>query len=403
MSIDPHEVLFQRAAVAEQLIERVKGLVEVNGHSKLMRRVAAERDFLNSLEMKWMEDTALAVIENQLKSSNLLHLEAIVTTAEEVIDVKSILKRFSYPISTDLAADVVVDVEGYNGKVWFKVFARNPYALHRVWEGLGQYGDRDVCAIANEYQNAANANAIDFVPPKVIFIFANCVTKSVADDLESMAILVLSEVVDDPVAVNTWKVRPLTGATQMQINVPKLLKEFQSTFKAENDLFQKVNLDITTLMALVSSLSNGNCNFRFEDEVLNLQAEEERAEPILPVLNSFMQGKQLYVCKSAVDNFKSILTMIGGVNEKERAKDLLCKVKIVDDCPSQRALGLMDSARIKERSRIIFGSGDSLKAKTTTANRSFIRAAHDQGVDFSVFLHSSRALTERKEEHASFI
>eukprot|EP00112_Aurelia_sp_Birch-Aquarium-sp1_P014882 Seg3245.2 transcript_id=Seg3245.2/GoldUCD/mRNA.D3Y31 product="UPF0415 protein C7orf25-like" protein_id=Seg3245.2/GoldUCD/D3Y31 len=401
MSTDPIEMLSQRTQKADQLIERVNSLGEVNGYAKLLRRVAAERDFLKSLEKKLREDTAVATIENQLKSSNLVHLETILTTAEGALDVKSILKRFSYPSSNDLTGDVVVDVEGYHGKIWFKVFARNPYALHSVWEGLGQYGDRDVCAIAREYQNAANANAIDFVPPKVVFMFGSGVTKSVADDLESMDILVLGEIIEDP--VSTGKVRPLVDAIQMQANVAKLLKEFQPPLETENDSFQKVNLDITTLIALVSSLSNGNCNFMFEDDILTLQAEEERAEPILPILNSFMQGKELYVCKSAVDNFKNILTTIGGVSERDRAKDLISKLKVIEDCPSQRALGLMDSAKIKERSRIIFGSGDSLKAKTTTANRSFVRAAHDQGVDFNVYFHSSRALTERKEEHATVI
>lgn len=58
------------------------------------------------------------------------------------------------------------------------------------------------------------------------------------------------------------------------------------------------------------------------------------------------------------------------------------------------------SGSIKERSKIIFGTGDSLKAITCSANVAFTRAAATQGVEFTVFIHESRALTEEKESQA---
>ena len=78
---------------------------------------------------------------------------------------------------------------------------------------------------------------------------------------------------------------------------------------------ERVNLDITTLITLVSSVCHGNCHFRFKDKVLDQQAAEERQHPSLPDLQAFLQGEcvvigvmvvvvvqafELYRCRSAV-------------------------------------------------------------------------------------------------------
>ncbi|GFO46343.1 LOW QUALITY PROTEIN: upf0415 protein c7orf25-like protein [Plakobranchus ocellatus] len=54
---------------------------------------------------------------------------------------------------------------------------------------------------------------------------------------------------------------------------------------------QRVNLDITSLIALVSSVTNGQCHLVFRDQVLTTQAKEEREAPVLPVLKRFLEGK----------------------------------------------------------------------------------------------------------------
>ena len=78
---------------------------------------------------------------------------------------------------------------------------------------------------------------------------------------------------------------------------------------------EKVNLDITTLITLVSSVCHGGCHFRFKDKVLDQQAAEERQHPSLPDLQAFLQGEcvvigvvvvvvvqafELYRCRSVV-------------------------------------------------------------------------------------------------------
>ena len=80
--------------------------------------------------------------------------------------------------------------------------------------------------------------------------------------------------------------------------------------------------------------------------------------------------------------------------------------------------------KIRKRSVIIFGTGDSLRIPTVSANAGFVRAAQHQvslqcvipltefesnifmsmckfqGVNFVAILHESRALTEAKEIRA---
>ncbi|XP_067649296.1 UPF0415 protein C7orf25 homolog [Haliotis asinina] len=167
-----------------------------------------------------------------------------------------------------------------------------------------------------------------------------------------------------------------------------------------NSIF-RVNLDITTLITLVSAVTHGNCNYVFTENILTMQAAEEREKPVLPDLLDFMKGKELYACRSAVDDFNTILSTLGGDGEKQRAAELLARVKVVEDKPSQKAQTLQNLGKIKDRSKVIFGTGDSLEAITMTANSGFLRAAESQDVSFAVFVHAARALTEDKEKTAT--
>ena len=54
----------------------------------------------------------------------------------------------------------------------------------------------------------------------------------------------------------------------------------------------KVNLDITTLISLVSNVTHGHCDYLFKEKVLTLQAEQERECHLLPQLSDFMKGKE---------------------------------------------------------------------------------------------------------------
>lgn len=163
----------------------------------------------------------------------------------------------------------------------------------------------------------------------------------------------------------------------------------------------RVNLDITTLISCVSSLSHGGCFFSFREGVLTEQAAQERLSPVLPQLRAFMEGKQLFACSAAVTDFRLILETLGGPGEKQRGEQLLRSLTLMEDQPSQRSLNLTLSHKVTQRSVSIFGTGDSLRAVTMTANGRFVRAAANQGVRYNVFMHQPRALTEGKEWRAT--
>lgn len=53
---------------------------------------------------------------------------------------------------------------------------------------------------------------------------------------------------------------------------------------------KRVNLDITTMITLVSSITHGGCHFIFREKILSLQAKEERESPVLPELQKYLKG-----------------------------------------------------------------------------------------------------------------
>ena len=52
----------------------------------------------------------------------------------------------------------------------------------------------------------------------------------------------------------------------------------------------RVNLDITTLITLVSNVTHGSWSWVFPENILTLQAAEEREHPAMPYLENFMKG-----------------------------------------------------------------------------------------------------------------
>ena len=64
-----------------------------------------------------------------------------------------------------------------------------------------------------------------------------------------------------------------------------------------SDGHEKLNLDVTAMLAYVSALTNGGYNSEFKEPILNQQAEWERARPVKPVLDRLFEGM---ACKNNV-------------------------------------------------------------------------------------------------------
>ncbi|XP_064614451.1 UPF0415 protein C7orf25 homolog, partial [Liolophura sinensis] len=527
--------------IAEDFIGRCER-IQVQGIHKLKKKCQSELKFLQSLRGR-------AKVATHLKSSNLGHFSAILHCVENLPQPTTVLKPFPYPGRDSLPIDVIVG----EGHLWVKVIARKAQALHLVWAGQGQFGEKTLIDQAQEYLHLATLNQVNFRTPRVCYAFYSGITKPMAAALTELGILVLGELVDVSLDVQTklssledldldsksdiessdlessegdleegnsvgmgregQKVlmcgnsdafNPVQGTvadkksavdvitrkvdqvpdkgtdpgqrlgtvestepsehhsdeirgessppcskvaetcvarkailhsaqtshsssdkrncmakniqTVVSQNRPKFrlgMGRFDESLSGRDPLkpsvifdpspVKKVNLDVTALIALISAVTHGRCYFIFEDDILSEQAAEERRCPVLPKMKEFLQGKDMFACQSAVTAFNTILHTLGGPSERALAAELMTQVTVVPDCPSSRTQRLPTSSKIKHRSKVIFGTGDELMMVTLTANSGFVRAAKNHGVNYAVFLHAARALTEAKEKGAKKI
>uniref|UniRef100_A0A8D0E110 Chromosome 7 open reading frame 25 n=1 Tax=Salvator merianae TaxID=96440 RepID=A0A8D0E110_SALMN len=406
-------LLYERIAVAKELIKRVEVLSQsrkggIQGESKLCSKLKAELKFLHKVEAG-----KVAIKESHLQSTNLTHLQAIVESAENLDEVVGVLQVFTYEDQTGIKQSLVVDVVANSGHTWVKAIGRKAEALHSIWLGQGQYGDKSIIDQAEDFLQASCQQPVQYSNPHVMFAFYNGVSFPMAERLKDMGISVRGDIVAVNALVEYANREVQLSSSESDdggeaLQVTKVDREnliASVAFPAEVrvETCSRINLDITTLITYVSALCYGGCHFTFKEKVLSEQAAQERQERVLPLLEEFMKGKELFACESAVKDFQVILETLGGPGEKRRATLFLEKIRVVPDQPSERSLRLVPSSKINSRSLAIFGTGDSLKAITMTANSGFVRAAANQGVKFSVFVHQPRALTESKESSATIL
>ena len=66
----------------------------------------------------------------------------------------------------------------------------------------------------------------------------------------------------------------------------------------------------------------------------------------------WLSDKELYICETALSDFRSILSTVGGDSECKRAELLLSRVTVIPDAVSPRIAELQVSAKIKERAKV---------------------------------------------------
>ncbi|PON57748.1 hypothetical protein PanWU01x14_171100 [Parasponia andersonii] len=167
-----------------------------------------------------------------------------------------------------------------------------------------------------------------------------------------------------------------------------------------------INFDTTALIALVSGISNGasekllatpeaELRQRFKgnyDFVLG-QVMSEIQNPIHVELGSVISAKRGIICQSVCSEFKELVSMCGGPNEKRRADQLLGCLMVAPDCPSERMMNLPTTRKLAMKNKIVFGTGDHWRAPTLTANMAFVRAISQTGMSLFTIGHRPRALT----------
>ncbi|KAL3824981.1 hypothetical protein ACJIZ3_021010 [Penstemon smallii] len=166
-----------------------------------------------------------------------------------------------------------------------------------------------------------------------------------------------------------------------------------------------VNFDTTAMVAIVSGISNGGTKkllatpeselrgrFKGNYEFVIAQVESENHNAIHIELSAIVAGKRGIICESVFSEFKELISMCGGPNEKLRAEYFLNFLKVVPDCPSARLMGLPTTRKLALKNKLVFGTGDYWYAATVTANMAFVRAVSQTGMSLPVIEHRPRAL-----------
>ncbi|XP_057446547.1 uncharacterized protein LOC130738543 [Lotus japonicus] len=167
-----------------------------------------------------------------------------------------------------------------------------------------------------------------------------------------------------------------------------------------------VNFDTTALIALVSGISNGGTEkllatpeselrqrFKGNYDFVVGQIMSELQNPIHVEFSRILCGKNGIICESVLTEFKELVLMCGGPNEKLRADKLINCLRVVPDDPSDRMMGLPTTRKLALKNKVVFGTGDQWHAPTLTANMAFARAVSQTGMSLSTIEHRPRALT----------
>ncbi|CAB3359262.1 Hypothetical predicted protein [Cloeon dipterum] len=356
--------LDEKISLGEELLAKVAHLDQIEGISKLYKKVKQEIIFLKKVISKNPK-------KEHLMCTNLHHFSALIKYMETNYE-----ESFG---SSNQPCKITVDVVTHKRNQWVKVIARNPRALTQLSAGAGKYGQRSIVDQAEQFVSCSKEHPVLYNPPKVVFFFSNGIEQNLARHLEARGVIVEGTRITD----SAW----------------------QGSYSDEDDDSDEENLIETNSTGFTGSLTdnhNGSINkLNLDQPLLMQQAEWERKRPVKPVLDELFEGKKLYCCISAERDFLKIVHTMAGPSERERATALMARVTVVPDQIPPRVAALALSAKVKSRSQTVFGTGDALKAITVSANEGFVRGAHNQGIEFVVFLHESRALTEAKEQLAS--
>ena len=292
-------------------------------------------------------------------SSNLKSLEQIYKIA---IEYQSNLQKIYY--SAKLEDGEKINIDLVTETEWIKSCSRKPKALIQKWYD----GDDSIIPLAKKYIEASLLEH-QFHPPTIVFWFHGGVPSKINKILTRLKVKVIGEVLEFP---------------EFEIDDESSDEEEDDFYLNRREISNIVNLDTCCLITLISNLSNGFSNYKFylpDNQFLihlDQMAIDERRSRVLPDIIPFIKDKEWIVAQSAFDEFNKIVSLIAGDREKSRADRLKQRLRVVKDEPSQRILELPDSARISDRAKISFGTGETHSAVTVSSNTGFIRASRQQ-------------------------
>uniref|UniRef100_A0A182N9W1 DUF1308 domain-containing protein n=1 Tax=Anopheles dirus TaxID=7168 RepID=A0A182N9W1_9DIPT len=371
----------EKIDLGEKLLKGLSQRDTIEGVKKIQKKISQELKFLNRVKVN------RTVTINHILCSNLTHFGCLVDCLLESADVKHV----DYPLPVeDRACPLRVDIVCDGGATWIKVIARNPKSLSDAVYGRTSYGSKSILEQAEEYVQAASNFPYMFRPPTVVFRFLSKLDDELIEELQRIGVRVIILADEPSESVN------LTGSCSSSTDIADGCNP--------KDEIRMLNVDVTTLIAYCSAMTNGSARWEYKQPLLSEQARWERDKPVKPVLERLFESKQLICCQTAYDSFNDILTILGGEQEKARATELFSRITILPDVPLDKApkelQALKLGGKIRPRSLQVFAFGLFHRAVTVTSNEGFTRAAKMQGLEVPVFLHDARALTEDKERTA---
>ena len=120
-------------------------------------------------------------------------------------------------------------------------------------------------------------------------MFLKGISEGLANCLKMLGIEVVGEIHSMPLQ------NPFCSDSDLEVSSDESSSESTENLKpkVQRPPFQSskcVNLDVTALIAYVSSTANGGSNFIFKDKFLTEQAEMERANPVKETLQEYFRG-----------------------------------------------------------------------------------------------------------------
>lgn len=154
----------------------------------------------------------------------------------------------------------------------------------------------------------------------VVVKFSKGVTEDVAEELHELGAIVHGPLYDE-------ENQPVTRPDLVHADLIAQLAGMEIV-----EYPRLVNLDVTALINISSDVTNGGEFVEFEDEILSAQAKEEQTEPSVPKLMKFLEGRDVFITKTAHEKFLGLLQLVGGnlfvpkKPKRNRAKSLYLKL-----------------------------------------------------------------------------
>lgn len=165
------------------------------------------------------------------------------------------------------------------------MIARNPKSLSDSARRSG-YGTKTILDQAAEFVQTADDNKCLFKPPTVIFEFAHQIDDDLADELKEIGVQISYKN-----EFSTEMYTPLSDTNISAATTPITNSDcsYLSNFDAIKNV-DRLNLDVTTLLAYVSAMTNGSASWQYAEAILTEQAICERQKPVKATLDKIFDG-----------------------------------------------------------------------------------------------------------------